>query len=182
MRERDEEAAAGGQFVAFGIEDGSASPELAAVDAFDAAAQPDGRGGGYGLQILDLKLARDGDFATSAVGFAHGFIEQRGDDAAVKIAGRSFVVIADDGLSGDGAIGSRSEGEVKADGILHSTAEAAVALAVGERLEGMGRRFRDGGIGRILADRSGSLLVGCGSVHACSQITITGAGARNDEA
>ena len=32
-----------------------------------------------------------------AIGFAHGFIEEGGDDAAMKIAGRDFVVIRDSG-------------------------------------------------------------------------------------
>ena len=141
----DEEALAGGEGVAFGVLDGGLGPELAAFDAFDVAVEADRLSGGNGAQVFDLKLACEGDFATGAVGLAHGFVEEGGDDAAVEVTRRAFVLVAESGFGGDDAAVVGGEGEMEAYGVIGSAAEAAVALAVGERRNGMGGGFRLGG-------------------------------------
>jgi hypothetical protein len=79
-------------------------------------------------------VAGHGEDVERAVELAHGFVEERGDDAAVDVAGRAFVHAVelevrggDDGL-GIGCVGG--EDEVKTLGIGGTAAEAVVGALV----------------------------------------------------
>src|ERR1700743_928530 len=44
----------------------------------------------YRTKVVDLHLAGHGDDVMLAIGFGHGFVQQRRDDAAVSVPWRSF--------------------------------------------------------------------------------------------
>ena len=57
-----------------------------------------------GLEVFDGHLAGEGDDVVELVHFAHGVVEDGGNDAAVAVAGRSGVAfaeaeVADEGLA-----------------------------------------------------------------------------------
>ena len=60
---------------------------------------------GNGFEIFDCHLAGESYYLVELIYFAHGVIEDAGDDAAVAVAGRSGVALAeaeaaDEGLAG----------------------------------------------------------------------------------
>jgi hypothetical protein len=91
----DEDAAAAGQDLILFVEDFgyvnmAASPdlELASLDAQRLMQ-------GYWLEVLDRHFAGEGDDVTQLIYLAHGVVEDAGDDAAVAVAGRSAVALAE---------------------------------------------------------------------------------------
>src|ERR1700677_1625556 len=129
----DEEAAALGDNFSFGVENPCGSPVLAAFAADDAAFQSNGRAGRDRAQVVDLHFAGHGHNAMGADGFTHTLIEQCGDDAAMRIAGRPFKCVGDGGVANDGTVFGEQEIEMQADGIGNTATEAAVLCRMSER-------------------------------------------------
>lgn len=82
-----------------------------------------------GLEIFDGHFARERDHLMELVHFAHGVVEDGGDDAAVAVAGRSGVALgeaeaADEGL----AVFIEDELEAHAVFIIGAADEAVVFL------------------------------------------------------
>jgi len=46
---------------------------------------------GNGAEVVDLHVSSHGEDVERAVEFAHGFVEESGDDAAVDVAGWALV-------------------------------------------------------------------------------------------
>lgn len=133
---------------------------FAAFAARDAALDEDGGAGGDGLEVFDLHLASHGGDAMGAVGFAHGFIEEGGDDAAVEIAGRALIVVRDSGEADNSVIGSYGEIKAQANGVGETAAEAVILRSVIER----GEVFAGVGSGSIAhAERMVTSLLKCSS-------------------
>jgi hypothetical protein len=71
-------------------------------------------------------LASHGRPATGANGLAHGFIEQRGDDAAMDITGRALKSIRHRLKADNGAIFGEQKFELQSGGIGWSAAKTAI--------------------------------------------------------
>ena len=99
-----------------------------------AADQDEGLVERGGAEVVDLHVAGHGEDVEGAVELAHGFVEKRGDDAAVDVGGWAFVhaVELDVGGGGDGVGVGRvgGEGEMEALGIGGAAAEAVVCALV----------------------------------------------------
>ncbi len=103
-----------------------------------------------GLEIFDGHLLGEGDDVMQFVHFAHGIVENAGDDAAVAVAGRSGIALAKAEFAEEGlAFFVEQELEAHAVGIVHAADEAVVFLhlhearvvAVNLRLAGHGTDF-----------------------------------------
>ena len=97
------------------------------------AGEQERRGERDGLEVVHFHLAGHGEDAELAVGFAHGFVEQGGDDASVSVSGRTFEAVwhahsADDGLL---LVDEKFKAEASAVGL--SAAKAVIEGAVRER-------------------------------------------------
>ena len=90
---------------------------------------------GDGAKVLDFEMAGHGEDAAGAVGFAHGFVEKGGDDAAVGVAGRSGEAAGEAEVADDVLVRIDEEFEAEAGGVFESAAEAVVEGTVGERGE-----------------------------------------------
>ena len=125
----DEDAAAAGQDFVFVVEDfggvdvGASS--LLYFAAFDAErlVQRDG------LEIFDGHFAGEGDDVMKFIYFAHGVVEDSGNDAAVAVAGRSGVALAQAEAADEGlAFFVEDELQAHALGVVHAADEAEVFL------------------------------------------------------
>lgn len=99
---------------------------LAKVAANDAALDADRLAAGNGTKVLDFDLARDGRIAFGSNCLAHGFVEQRGNDAAMEVAGVPAECVGDDGKADDRAIGGEHELEMEPSEIGWPTTETAI--------------------------------------------------------
>jgi hypothetical protein len=100
----------------------SVHAELAAFDA-KRLVQRDG------FEVFDGHLSREGDDVVKLVYFAHRIVEDAGDDAAVGVARRSGVALAEAKLADEGLAGFvEDELQAHAVGIVHATDEAVVFL------------------------------------------------------
>ena len=108
----------------------------AAVGLGVARGEGERDGEGNGAEVVDLKVARHSEDVAGAVGFAHGFVEEGGDDAAVGVAGRPGEAASEAGMADDVAGVVDEEAEAEAGGVCESAAEAVVECAVGEGGEG----------------------------------------------
>lgn len=123
---------------------------LAAVHADFPALDAERLVEGHGLKVFDMNLAGQGDHVAQLVHFAHGFVEEGGDDAAVAVAGRSGVALAQAKAANE-SLARFIEGELQAHPvrIIQAAGEAEVLLqldvtgvvAVGVRLSGHGSDF-----------------------------------------
>ena len=81
------------------------------------------------LEIFDGHLSRKGDDLMQLVYFSHGVVEDAGDDAAVAVARRSGVALAEAEVADEGlAFFVEDEFEAHAFGIVHAAYEAVVLL------------------------------------------------------
>src|SRR5579862_4655087 len=125
----DEDAAAAGEHFSFFIEDlggvdvgASALLDFAAFDAQRLLQR-------YGLEILDGHLPRERNYVVQLVYFAHGVVEDAGDDAAVAVAGGSGIALAEAELTNKGLAGFvEDEFEAHAFFIVLAADEAVVLL------------------------------------------------------
>ena len=99
-----------------------AHAELAAFDAKRLVQR-------YGFEVFDGHLSREGDDLVELVYFAHRVVEDAGDDAAVGVARRSGVALAEAKLADEGLTGFvEDELQAHAVGIVHAADEAIVLL------------------------------------------------------
>jgi hypothetical protein len=83
----------------------------------------------YGLEILDCHLFGEGDHVVKLVHLAHGVVEDGGDNAAVAVAGRSGIALAEAELADEGlALFVERELQAHARGIVLAAGEAVVFL------------------------------------------------------
>ena len=84
---------------------------------------------GNRLEIFDGHLAGEGDDVMEFIHFAHGVVEDGGDDAAVAVAGRSGVAVAQAKAADEGlAFFVEEEFEAHAVRIVLAADEAVVLL------------------------------------------------------
>jgi hypothetical protein len=65
-------------------------------------------------EIVDFDMAGHGEDAAGAVGFAHGFVEEGGDDASVGVAGRADEAAGETEMRDDVTVGIDEELEAEA--------------------------------------------------------------------
>jgi len=82
-----------------------------------------------GLEIFDGHLAGEGDDVVQLADLAHGVVEDAGDDAAVAVAGRSGIALAEAEAADESlALFVEDEFEAHAVGIIHAADEAVILL------------------------------------------------------
>ena len=88
----------------------------------------------HGAEVVDLHVAGHGENVERAIELAHGFVEERGYDASVDVAGRAFVHAVELDLCGGGDVVGvgcvGGEGEVQALGVGGAAAEAVAGSLV----------------------------------------------------
>ena len=84
---------------------------------------------GDGLQVFDGHFFGQGDYVAELVYLAHGVVEDGGDDAAMAMAGRAGVALAEAEFADEG-LARFVEGEFQAHavGIILATGEAVILL------------------------------------------------------
>ena len=114
-----------------------------------------------GLEIFNRHFSCEGNDVMEFVYFAHGVVEDAGDDAAVAVAGRSGVALAEAKLADEGLAGFvEDELQAHAVGIVHAADEAIVFLhfcvtgvvAVDLGLAWHGDDFNLTGVGAVLRE------------------------------
>ncbi len=125
----DEGAAAAGEDFIFVVED-FGGVDVTASFYFDFAALDAERlAQGDGLEIFDGHLARERDDVMQLVYFAHGVIEDGGDDAAVAVAGWSGVALGEAEMADESlAFFVEDEFQMHAVGVVFAADEAVVFL------------------------------------------------------
>jgi hypothetical protein len=125
----DEGAFAAGQHFVFIVSNFSAVDVDAALNADFPALDVQRFVQGDGLKVFNGHLFGEGDYVAEFVYLAHGVIEDGGDDAAVAVAGRAGVALAEAELADEGLAGF-VEGEFQphAVGIVLAASEAVVFL------------------------------------------------------
>ncbi len=101
----DKDAAAAGEDFIFVVEDFGGVDVSASLLFYFAAFDAQRLVQRNGLEIFDSHLSGEGDDMMEFIYFAHGIVEDAGDDAAVAMAGRSGVAVgeaeaADESLAG----------------------------------------------------------------------------------
>src|SRR5580698_8802137 len=82
------------------------------------------------LQVFAVHLPRHGDDSELTIGLAHGFIEKRGDDAAVHVSGRPLETARNAYAAVDLLVLIDEELEAQAGSIDFAAAEAVVERSV----------------------------------------------------
>lgn len=88
-----------------------------------------------GTQILHVERARHGDDAPCPIGLAHGLIKKRGNDAAVRVPGRTGEAASEAKAADDVLVGVGEEAKAEAARVIQPTTEAVIQGAVSERRE-----------------------------------------------
>src|SRR5580658_1443635 len=112
-----------------------------------AASDVDGCAERDRLQVFGVHLPRHGDDSELTIGFAHGFIEKRGDDAAVHVSRRPLEATRNAYAAVHLLLLGDEELEAQAGSIGFAAAEAVVERSVRKRLQiggGFSRRLRFG--------------------------------------
>jgi hypothetical protein len=125
----DEEALAAGEDFVFVVEDLGHVDVLAAFYAEFAGFDVERLFQGNRLQILDGDFGGQGDDVAQFIYFAHGFVEDGGDDATVAVSGRSGVALGEAKFADKTApLSVVGETQAHAVGIAGAASEAAVFL------------------------------------------------------
>jgi hypothetical protein len=125
----DEDSLAPGQDFSFFVEDFGFVDVLAAVDADFPALDVQRFVERDGLEVLDGHFFRQGDHLVELVYFAHRVVKDGRDDAAVAVAGRASVALAEAEFADEGlAFFVEGEPEAHAFGIVLAAGEAVVLL------------------------------------------------------
>ena len=103
------------------------------LPADDAAFNAEGNAARDRAKVIDFKPACHRGTSQRAHGFAHGFIEQRGNDSAMQIAGMSIEFIRYNGKADNSAIGRLQKFKTQSREIGRATAEAAIVCRVRKR-------------------------------------------------
>ncbi len=141
LADGDEEAFAAGQYCSVGELELSLMEELATGGAvgFGGTLEMSAYEDQWliewcGAEVVDLHVAGHGEDVERTVEFAHGFVQQGGDDAAVDVAGRALVNASELKVGGGSGVDRvcrvRGEDEVKALRIGWAAAEAVFATLV----------------------------------------------------
>lgn len=84
-------------------------------------------------EIIDLHLPGHGYDSPGAIRLAHGFIEQGGNNAAVRVSGRTGKPLGEARVANDRTGIIDEETQPKAGAVLLAAAEAVMQRAMGER-------------------------------------------------
>jgi hypothetical protein len=126
---RDENSTAAGEDFALFVQDFGFVDVLAAVDADFPALDMKRFVQRHWLQILDRHFLCEGDDVMQFVHFAHGVVEDGGDDASVTVAGRSGIALREAELADEGlAFFVQDKFQVHAVGIIGAAGEAVVSF------------------------------------------------------
>ncbi len=136
-----------------------------------------------GPEVVDLHVAGHGEDVEGAVELAHGFVEERGDDAAVDVAGWAFVHAVELEVCGGGDVfgvgGVGGEDEVEALRVGGAAAEAVVgALVDGGGVHGGGGVAGGVGYGHGLV---WTLAQSCAGMNSRFSLTVTALGGADFE-
>ena len=124
-----EDAAAAGQDFIFFVKDFGGVDVLGAADFDFASFDAEGFVQRNGLEIFDGHFAGERDDVVEFVDFAHGVVEDAGDDAAVAVAGGSGVAVAEAEFADESLAGFiEDEFQAHAFFIVLSADEAVVLL------------------------------------------------------
>ena len=115
------------------VADSRVCPAFASLGANDAALQSNWLGTGHWQQVINLEVARHGGDSRGAHSLAHRLIEERGDNAAVQVAGVAAEVIGDGSVADDQTIVGDQELKLQSMRINGAAAEAAVLRGVLQR-------------------------------------------------
>jgi len=135
------------------IQDARLGPMLARLIADDTTLDAKLLSARSRTEVVDFDFSCHRSAALSTNRFAHGFIEQRGDDAAVQVAGVAFEGAGDDRKADDRAILREQEFEAEAALIRRAATEAAVTGRMGEGSEVFVSLSHAGSPGRPLIGR-----------------------------
>ncbi len=125
----DEDAAAAGQDFVVLVEDFGGVDVLGAAHFDFAAFYAQGLVQRDRLEIFDGHFSREGDYVVELVHFAHGVVEDAGDDAAVAVARGSGVALAEAEAADEGLAGFvQDEFQAHAFFVVLATDEAVVLL------------------------------------------------------
>ena len=131
----NEQRLGAGEDFAGGVEDAGLGVVLAAIALNGAGLNADARSRRDRAQVVDLDVAGHGRESLGADCLAHGFVKERGDDAAMEDAVRTFKRIRNGGQGDDGAVPGDEEFEAQTRGVGLTAAEAAVLSGVKQRLK-----------------------------------------------
>ena len=150
--DRDEDTFCTGQGGTVGMPDLGQMEELSTFTAYVAAKEGEGLVERNGAKVVDFHVSGHSEDVERTIEFTHGLVEQRGDDAAVNVAGRAFVRTVEaelGGGDGDGGVrGVGREDEVEALRIGGAATEAVVRALV----DGGGRGERVGSVAGGVGD------------------------------
>ncbi len=134
-----EEGVAAGQQAVIFVGEGGGAEVFAAFDAVLAALEGEGCGEWGGAEVLGFHAAGEGHdvcaVAGGVDGFAHGFVEDGGDDASVDetVGALEAFCEAQGGVDGAGVV--NHEAQAHADAVVRAAAEAIVPVVEGQRSE-----------------------------------------------
>src|SRR5580692_1124382 len=128
----DEDAAAAGQDFVFLVANFGFVDVLAAVHADFPPLDMQPLVEWYGLEVLDSHLFGEGDDVVELVHFPHRIVKDGGDDAAMAVAGRSGIALAEAEFADESlALFVEREFEAHAVGVVLAAGEAVVLLHFG---------------------------------------------------
>ena len=129
----DEDGFGSGEDLAGGVGEVGFDVVAAAGGSSVAGGEGERLAEGDGAEVVDVEAAGHGEDAAGAVGFAHGFVEEGGDDASMGVAGRSGEAGGEASVADDVPGLIREKAEAQAGAVFEAAAEAVVEGAVGER-------------------------------------------------
>jgi hypothetical protein len=125
----DEDATAAGEDFIFVVEDFGGVDVGASALFYFAAFDAEGLVQRDGLEVFDRHLSCEGDDVVEFIYFAHGVVENAGDDAAVAVAGRSGVAVGEAEAADESLAGFvEDEFQAHAAGVVLAADEAVVLL------------------------------------------------------
>ena len=115
------------------VENPGFAPVFAALAANQAALHANLRSRGYWPKVVDLHPAGHGRQPPRANGLAHDLVQQRGDDAAMQVAGRTLETVRNRRKANHAPIFGKQKLEVQAGRIGRAAAKATVLAGVRHR-------------------------------------------------
>jgi len=88
---------------------------------------------GHGPEVIDIHLPRHGDDTAGPVRLAHGLIEESGNDAPMRVSGRSGKTAGESRMANNIAGPIDKEVKPQSGAVLLAAAEAMVQRAMGKR-------------------------------------------------
>lgn len=133
----DKQAVGGGQNIFVGVRDDGFGPVLATLARRYAALETQRLAAGHGAEKFYFHLRGHRGVTQRAHGFAHCFVEKRGDDAAVQEAGVAFEGFRNFRQAHDGAVLGNEKFELQPGGVGGAASEACVLGGVGQGFQGL---------------------------------------------